>query len=58
MAANAGAHLGELNSLRDLYDKRLMGLLAVVAVIAILPIILQSVAEKNKKAADNKVKAQ
>eukprot|EP00798_Chlamydomonas_sp_ICE-L_P010470 gene10470-8430_t len=49
MAARAGAQLGELQSMSDLYDKRMVGLLALVAVIAVLPIIVKARSESAKK---------
>jgi uncharacterized membrane protein YdjX (TVP38/TMEM64 family) len=40
MAVNAGDHLSELESLSDLYDRKLIALGLVVGVVALLPVYL------------------
>lgn len=54
VAVNAGAHLGELRSLGDLYSHRLLLLGAAVGAAALLPVWLKSRAERGAKAAAGK----
>lgn len=54
VAVNAGAHLGELRSLSDLYSSRLLLLGAAVGAAALLPVWLKSRAERSVKAAAGK----
>ena len=41
MAVNAGAHLGELHSLQDLYSWRLLALGGAMGAAALAPILLK-----------------
>jgi hypothetical protein len=40
MAVKAGDHLSELNTLSDLYDKKLITLGLIVGVVALVPVYL------------------
>jgi len=51
VAVNAGAHLSELQSLKDLYQPRLLLLGAGVGFAALLPVLLQRRAERKQAAA-------
>lgn len=39
--SQAGDHLSELNELRDLYDKKLLGLMLMGGLAALVPILLK-----------------
>ncbi|KAL4430831.1 hypothetical protein ABPG75_006087 [Micractinium tetrahymenae] len=51
VAVHAGAHLSELQSLKDLYSPRLLALGAAVGAVALAPILLQRRAERRAAAA-------
>jgi len=48
MAAHAGDHLSDLNSLSDLYDPRIIGLGLTIGVIALVPVWLKHKHERKE----------
>ena len=48
MAAHAGDHLSDLNSLSDLYDPRIIGLGLTIGVIALVPVWLKHKHERQE----------
>jgi hypothetical protein len=55
MAANAGDHLSDLDSLADLYNVRMLLLGATVGAVALLPVYLKHRHERASAAAARKV---